>query len=213
MVRHLLVRPISWRGPLTPLLKKEGNLCDGALIAQRPKPVWMRWTRIRAALAAGNDPIDAMMGRHARGRASIPPIAQEGLGSLVAAQARVRIAVVEIERPKQWLTGQEADARRDREQVRNAAVSLLLVFNGGAEPDVIPPGAELFWPARQHAEDVLRALRQQEPVKIRSAPDHVPCATAPVLGNLIVEEIGEGIRKDLGPLAGQLGGAIPFDRI
>ena len=73
-------KPVPWpvlsftvwvpRRPRTPLFEVVGDSCSQTLITQRPGPVWVHRSGIGAALAANNNPIDAVEVRLGNGPSS-----------------------------------------------------------------------------------------------------------------------------------------------
>jgi len=62
---------------------------------------------------------------------------------------------------------------------------------------------------RQHLEDVLRALRQDQPVQVAALADRVQGLSSPLIGHLVVPEIAERHAEDPATLARRCGFAIP----
>src|SRR5574337_213698 len=98
----------------------------------------------------------------------------------------------EIDVRQKRLAAQKTDGRRHSQQVRDTAIGLLLAFRRGSDPHVLRQPEHR---AAKHLRDVLRALREQQPVDERRHADEVEEIAPPLRRDLIVEWIAE-TRKD-----------------
>ena len=102
---------------------------------------------------------------------------REDVARMIARAAAARNR--QLHRTQHRLHAEEPHPRRDPEQVGDALVGPLLVLDGGPEPHVFP------WPTgsprlREQPGDVLRPLRQQQPVQVRRGLHQRPQLAAPL---------------------------------
>src|SRR2546429_4777086 len=133
------------RNPMTPLLKMKSYIRSLALVEQSCRPIRMHRTRSWTAFPASDHPVNWF--------------------KTFAMKPRVQINWSE-----QWFTRQEADNRFVFQQERQAFLGVLLIFDRRSKPDILRPRVV----PRNHVRNILRPLRQQQPIKPRRRPDERP---------------------------------------
>ena len=127
---------ILTRSPLPPLFEKERHARARALISQAARPVRVHVPSAWAALAAADHPVNvAPFQRSAIVRDVERVVVRLPFAEAIPVRADPA-ALGNHHRPEQRLAAQEAHARRDRQQRRDALLGPCLVLDRRADPDV-----------------------------------------------------------------------------
>ena len=194
----LVLAGTSWC-PLSPLLEEEGDVGGGALVAEAACPVGMHFAGFGAGFTSADDPVNGA--------------SNGGAAGAIGLQGDVDGIEVEIDLSQQGLAAQEPYFGWDVEQVRQSLIGGGLIFDAGADPDVvwhcggIQPVPEPFgvgfapcfiaWlstPIQDHfyaLDAVLRALGEEQPIEVGCIVDGAQEASQPCGGDFFIQPVGE----------------------